>query len=164
MLIFANVLSFISTALLIYSMFTNDKKRMLLIQVVNYVISIISNLLAGSIVAASTNCISIVRNIYYTKSKSLAVMIIISISYLVLGVATNTLGVIGLLPIIACIEYTVCVQLSTDAQTLRFGVLLNLMLWLVHDVSIQLYGFVLTDVILIISTVIALVKYHNVKK
>lgn len=159
----ANILSFISTLLLVYSMFINDKKNMLLVQVIQYIISAVSNLIAGSIAAVSTNIISIIRNCYFANSNGLIATIIFSIAYISVGALTNTLGVTGFLPVIASVEYTVCAHFASTAQTLRYGAIANLTLWLVHDLYIKLYGFVLTDIILIVVTIIAIIKHNSNK-
>lgn len=160
-MLFANILSFISTALLIYSMFINSKKKMLLVQVIQYIVSAVGNLLGGSIAAAGTNVISVIRNGYFANANGLAAMIAFSAAYITVEVFTNTLGVIGFLPVIACVEYTICTHFASTAQTLRYGALINLALWLAHDIYIKLYGFVLTDIILIIVTIAAIIKFYK---
>lgn len=161
MILIANILSFVSTAVLIYSMFVKSKENMLLLQAGAYVLSTFSNTLVHSYAAACSNIVSIFRNAYLSQINSLVATIIFSIAYIVIGVLTNTLGIIGFLPVLACVEYTVWTYFAKTAQILRYGAIINLLLWLVHDIVIQLYGAVLSDVILIVITLISIIKYRH---
>lgn len=160
-LLIANILSFIGTLVLIWSMFVKKKETMLLLQAGNCILGAFSTTLACSYAAACSSIISFFRNLYLSQKTSIIATAVFSILYIVLGVFTNTLGFIGLLPVLASVEYTLFVQFAKTAQMLRYGALINLVLWLVHDACIQLYGSVLSDVFLIITTIVSVIRFRK---
>lgn len=162
--IFANIFSFLSLLLLIYSSFKKEKKNMLIAQMGNYVFSAIGNLLVGSYAAASANAISILRNWIVTKKNNKVIMISIVIGYATIGLLTNKIGIIGLLPTLASIEYTIFAFFAKTAQQLRYGTIFNLILWLIHDIFVMLYASIIVDVILLVVTIISIIKFWNYKE
>ena len=155
-LLIANILSLISTVVLIISLFVKSKENMLLLQAGNYILGAFSNALASSYAGACSNIISFFRNTYLSQRKSLVATIVFSVLYIALGVLTNTRGFIGLLPVLASVEYTLFVYFAKTAQLLRYGALINLLLWMIHDICIALYGALISDIILIVITTVSI--------
>lgn len=160
-LIIANILSLVGTIVLVWSMFVKSKETMLLLQAGNYILGAFSTTMANSYAAACSSIISLFRNLYLSQKASIPATVVFSILYIVLGAFTNTLGFIGLLPVLASVEYTLFVQFAKTSQILRYGALINLGLWLIHDICIQLYGSVISDIILVIITTISIIKFYN---
>lgn len=155
-LLIANILSLISTVVLVVSLFVKSKEKMLLLQAGNCILGAFSNILASSYAGACSSIISFFRNAYLSQRTSLIATIVFSVLYVVLGVLTNIRGFIGLLPVLASVEYTLFVHFAKTAQVLRYGALINLLLWAIHDICIGLYGALISDIVLIVITIISI--------
>lgn len=160
-LIIANILSLVGTIVLVWSMFVKSKETMLLLQAGNYILGAFSTTMTNSYAAACSSIISFFRNLYLSQKTSIVVTVVFSILYIVLGAFTNTLGFIGLLPVLASVEYTLFVYFAKTTQVLRYGALINLLLWAIHDICIRLYGALISDIILIVITIISIVVKKN---
>lgn len=159
MIVIANLFSFIGCFLLAYSTFSKSKKNMLIIQVGDCMFNSLGCLFARSLSGFTTNFICGVRNIVNAKERNnKCINFVFIILIIVLGVVINTRGILGLLPIIASVEYTIWSYLCKTAQGLRFGLVLNLVLWLIHDCSVSLFTSATLDVILICITVYNIIK------
>lgn len=161
-MILANIMSGIGMMLLVYSTFSKSKKKMLWIQVGDCFFNALGCLLAGSYSATATNAISMIRNIVNARGKMTKILsYIIAIILLTLGVVVNKKGLIGLLPPLASVIYTIWLERGKTAQSLRFGLVVNLALWLVHDFYVGLYVSGITDTLLIIVTVINIARFRK---
>ena len=61
----------------------------------------------------------------------------------------------------ASMVYTIFLYATRNEQQIRFGLILNLMLWFVHDFYVGAYPSALMDVSLSAWTLIALIKNWN---
>lgn len=162
MLVLANIFSFIGISFLAYSTFSNRKNNMLYIQVADTLFNAISNLLIGSYSGMLSNLIGTVRNILIAKGKmSKKIYIFLSLVLLVIGVFFNKLGLIGILPIIATIEYTILSSICKDAQELRYALIINILIWLIHDIYVRLYPAFIMDIVIIVITSMNCIKYKG---
>lgn len=161
-IILANIMSGIGMLLLVYSTFSKSKKKMLWIQVGDCFFNALGCLLAGSYSAMITNTVSMIRNILNAKGFMTKVLsYIVAVILLVLGVVVNKKGLIGLLPPVASVIYTIWLERGKTAQSLRFGLIVNLVLWLIHDFYVGLYVSGITDILLIIVTVINIIRFRK---
>lgn len=58
---------------------------------------------------------------------------VFSIVALILGLLTNTSGIIGLLTVLATIQYSICGYLLKDDIPVKINVIINLVIWLSYD-------------------------------
>lgn len=149
----ANCLSGIGVGLLAYSTFSKEKDKMLKLQVGDCIFNALAGLFVGSFSAMSTNLICALRNYINVKNKmSQKLSYVFAAIIFTVGILINTRGAIGAIPPLASVEYTICSTKSKNAQSLRFALLLNLCMWLVHDFYVQLYPAALTDILVVITT------------
>lgn len=164
MIVVANLLSFIGSFLLAYSTFSKSKRNMLIIQVGDCMFNSLGCLFAGSLSGFTTNFISGIRNVVNAKEKNNKyINFLFVVAIIVLGIVANTRGIIGLLPVIASIEYTIWSYLCKTAQGLRFGLVVNLILWLIHDCYVLLFTSTTLDVVLICITLYNIIKNDDNK-
>ena len=160
MQLMTDIFSGIGATLLIYSTFSKKKENILWVQTVSLVASVISYLLVGSYSAMLTCMISIIRNILTAKGRMTPrLLVIMTCTIIILGLCTNTRGLIGLLPIIASIEYTIWAAKGTTAQSLLWALVVNTGLWLAHDICVSLYLFVVMDLVTLLVTTINIIRY-----
>lgn len=133
-LIIANVFSFIGATLFIISSFMNTKKRMLYIQGADALFNGIACLIRGSYSGMTTNFIGGARNILTAKGISPKwLTALICALLIIIGTIFNDKGLIGYLPIIASVEYTIYTALTDDIKHIRIALMINVSLWAIHD-------------------------------
>lgn len=159
MIIIANIFSLIGACFIGYSTFSKKKDKMLYLQTADCFFNSISCLLVGSFSAMSTNLICMIRNYINAKGKmSNKLSYLFAIFILIIGIAINKKGLIGLLPPIASVEYTILSARGTTAKHLNYALLINLILWFIHDCFVKLYPSMIIDCIIIFLIIINIFK------
>lgn len=117
-------------------------------QVANTSFLILANLFLQGYSGMATNVVCLVRNILgangrlnKTNTAILAILIVVG------GIAVNNRGWLGLLPVIASLEYSICMYLCKNAQQMRLALAVNVALWAIYDFAIGSYPMFATDVI-----------------
>ena len=153
----AQILGFIYALFLMLSNFGKTTKQILLLQTVSFFFKGIHYYLLGGISGFLTSIVSMIRNIIFTKIKSNKMWTIIFILiYLVIGFLTyTTFGT--LLPIIATIFYTIIVN-KNNPSYLRWGMFITSVIWLLYNIYIISYGGIITQVVILVSNIIAIIK------
>ncbi|WP_050542123.1 YgjV family protein [Streptococcus mutans] len=147
---------------LAYSSFTKEKQHMLLWQISDYIFTIIANLLLGGYTGALTISVSIVRNALILKKKNTKVITIcLVLIQIALGTYVNNLGLVGYLPIISSVSYTLTTFLTSKMQFLRWLIIENMSLWFIYDLTINAYPAVCMDILIILSTLLALYRHQK---
>ena len=152
-LILGNIFSFCAAVCLAVSVMKKSKKSLIGWQIGDTVLCVISNLILLSYSAMVISAICVVRNVlsYFNKLNA-TLTVILLLTGTIIGLWANNRGVIGWLPVIASAEYTVCMYLFKSAQGMRYALILNLLMWLVHDAYIQSYPMAGMDLALSIWT------------
>ncbi|BAL69885.1 hypothetical protein SMULJ23_1551 [Streptococcus mutans LJ23] len=135
---------------------------MLLWQISDYIFTIIANLLLGGYTGALTISVSIVRNALILKKKNTKVITIcLVLIQIALGTYVNNLGLVGYLPIISSVSYTLTTFLTSKMQFLRWLIIENMSLWFIYDLTINAYPAVCMDILIILSTLLALYRHQK---
>ena len=164
-LLIANILGIISNVLVFISPFFKTKKSILLTQVGDCVSGALAEILAKSYAPASLLVIGMIRNITMAKGlKDKRLYWLYSILCIVIGLATNNRGLIGLFPIIAVVQYTLWCAYTTSAQSVRCGMIINLLLWTIHEYFVQLYASAILCIAIIIVTAFNIYRYKNTEE
>ncbi len=164
MIIIGEVFSLLAALSLAYSTFSNKKDRMILWQAINATFYGLSNFFLGGYTAVVTNILTLIRNILQVKGKmNKGVTIIICILMTIIGFYFNKNGILGLIPIIASVTYTICVYVLKSAQQMRVALIINLIQWLFFDFLIKAYPMFVMDLIIIIVTLINILRYKEAK-
>ena len=108
-IVVGNAISLIAGIFIILSMWVNDEKKAYKYQFLNAFILAISSVFFFSWTGVVTMAIAASRNlmVYYERLTWRWTVFFIIIS-IVIGLLVNTMGFIGLLPIIAIIQITLC--------------------------------------------------------
>lgn len=154
------IFSLCCAILITWSTFSKNKKDMAKIQIFNPIFGALSNFFFCSYSAVVTNVVNVIRN-YLTYKGKLNQIITTSciIFYILFGIFFNTKGWIGIFPILASSSYAMFCLKSKNAQSLRYGLLLNQILWLIHDVYIKAYPSIIVEILVSIITVYNIIKY-----
>lgn len=165
MIILGEFFSLLAALCLAYSTFSNIKNKMILWQAINAIFYGLSNLLLGGYTAVVTNILTLCRNVLQVNGKlNKTSTVIICILMIGIGVCFNNNGLLGLLPIIASVSYTICIYVLKSAQKMRVALVINLIQWLFFDFFIKAYPMFVMDLIIIIITLINIFRYKEVKE
>lgn len=136
-IVVGNVISLIAGIFIILSMWVNDEKDAYKYQFLNAFILMISSVFFLSWSGVTTMAIAAARNamVYNDKltSKWMGFFIIISI---VIGVLVNTMGIIGILPIIAIVQITLCNYYFKSIRLIKTGFIVNSAIYIVYFFAI----------------------------
>lgn len=163
MIVLANVISFAGCILMVAIGLMKDRRKILGMQCVQWVIMGISNLMLGGVTGFISNMISTVRNLYTLKRDLtqpvkwmfIAVQVVVSAAF-------NGIGWIGWLPIVAAVVFTLFLD-QKDERVLKCSIIFGQILWAVFDLSLMNYTAFAFDVFTIISTAIGLVRISREK-
>ena len=106
-IIIGNIISFVAAVLLGLSCWCKNPKRVFIYQFIENLFLSLSSIVFGSYSAAVSTLLSTVKSFIIVKGRyTKKTMIFFVISIAVLGFLTNTKGLIGLLPVIATVQFT----------------------------------------------------------
>ena len=132
---------------------------MLAWQITDYIFTATANLLLGGYTGALTISISIIRNRLMIKKKmTKTILTILIILQIIVGSYLNQLGVIGYLPIISSVSYSLAIVITRNLQWLRWVIIENMLLWLIYDLTIKAYPAAITDITITLTTLIAIIR------
>lgn len=161
--IIGNIVAFIGCILMVYTGLIKEKKKIIFVQTIQITFLIASNLILGGITGAIINAVSCIRNIICyrdklgTKEKIILVLISTSLSFYF-----NNLGIIGLLPLVSTISYTLLMDMK-DVIKFKKLIIFTLVMWLIYDIYIISYSSAAFDLLNIITNVIAIYEMKKVK-
>lgn len=136
-IIVGNVISLIAGIFLILSMWVNDEKEAYKHQFLNAFVLMISSVFFLSWTGVTTMAIAATRNIFVYKDKlTLNWTIFFIILSVVIGLMVNTMGFIGLLPIIAIVQITVCNYWLKSIKWIKLSFIVNEMFYIVYFIAI----------------------------
>lgn len=136
-IIIGNVISMIAGIFLILSMWVNDEKQAYKYQFLNAFILIISSVCFFSWTGVVTMAIAASRNalVYYDRLTFKWTMFFIAIS-IVLGLSVNTMGLVGMLPIIAIIQISLCNYYLKTIKPIKTSFIVNSAIYVVYFLAI----------------------------
>ena len=159
-IIIGNIGSLLGMGLDSYSSTKKTKKEILLIQNLSLFVYGTSSVFLKGYSASVQNYVGIIRNTVATKEDSPIWLqwFLVGLG-VVLGIVFNNLGFIGLLPIIANLEYSIAIFLIKDNEKLiKICFMINVFLFSIFCLFINNYVGIITNSIVIISCIINIRK------
>ncbi|WP_298521359.1 YgjV family protein [uncultured Methanobrevibacter sp.] len=136
-IIVGNIISLVAGIFLILSMWVNDEKRAYKHQFLNAFVLMISSIFFLSWTGVTTMAIAATRNIFVYKGKlTLSWTIFFIILSVALGLMVNTMGVIGLLPIIAIVQITICNYALKSIKWIKLSFIVNEIFYIIYFIAI----------------------------
>lgn len=118
--------------------YTRNRGRMLAFQTADCALLAIAQVIFEAPAGAAALIIGAVRNILMLKNRfGFGMMLIFSSGAAVLGLLTNTKGLIGFIPVIATLVLTVGLYRFRSPRGAKLVIFLNLLLWSVYSVFIS---------------------------
>lgn len=161
-LIIGNIISFISAVFLGISCYAKDRRKIFTYQLINCATYAIASYFFGTYAAITTLTLCCIRSILIMKDRYTATATyILAIAVVVLGLISNNRGIVGLLPIIASLEYNLCCYYITDPNLTRYSIMVNEFIWVIYALIIKDFSTGISDTIIIIVDIIAIIHFHN---
>lgn len=144
--------------------FLKDRRKILLMQCVQYGIMGAANLVLGGITGGLSALVSIARNLLCSNRKmTLPVKLMFTAVLAVLSITANTAGWLGILPILSACVYTWFLDLQ-DERRLKAALILSQVFWLVYDLSLYNYVSFAFDIVTIATNLIGIFSLTRKKR
>lgn len=158
-ILIGNIISFAAAIFLAVSCVVKSRKQIFILQFMNCAVLAVASYFFGSYAAITTLALCCIRNIFIMKDKfSVPVMTVILILVIACGILTNNRGIIGLLPVIATVEYTICCHYITDVGKTRISILINEAIWIIYSFLVLDFSTAITDIIVVTVDIVSIAK------
>ncbi len=136
-IVIGNIISFIAGIFLILSMWVNDEKEAYKYQFLNAFVLMVSSVFFLSWTGVTTMAMAAARNLFVYKDRlTLNWTIFFIVFSVVLGLMVNTMGVIGLLPIIALVQITICNYALKSIKWIKMSFIVNEVFYIIYFIAI----------------------------
>ena len=136
-IVIGNFISLIAGIFIILSMWVNDEKQAYKYQFLNAFILMISSVFFFSWTGVTTMAIAAARNAMVYKDRLTmnwtVFFIVISV---VLGLLVNTMGIVGLLPVIAIVQITLCNYFLKSIKPIKVSFIVNSAIYVIYFLAI----------------------------
>ena len=158
-IIIGNIISLIAGVFIILSMWVNDEKKAYLYQFLNAFILIISSVFFFSWTGVTTMAIAATRNLMVYKDRlTLRWTVFFIVISVVLGLMVNTMGFVGLLPIIAIVQITLCNYYLKTIKSIKTSFIVNSAIYIVYFLAILDFSSAAIESVTALIGVVALFK------
>lgn len=153
-IIIGNIISLCAAGFMVASCLVSDKRRVFLFQFLECSILAVASVFFGSLAGATTLILGALRNLVVARDKfTKPVMWFFLILVTVAGLWTNTKGLVGLLPVIATVEYTFCCYYVTGDRETKYSIFVNVLLWVIYSFLILDFSTAISDsIVLLVDT------------
>lgn len=154
-----NGISFIAGIFLIVSYCVNDVKKAYKYQFLNAFVLAISSVFFLSWTGVTTLSIASARNAMVYKDRlTFNWTIFFLIVSVVLGVLVNTMGFIGLLPVIAIVQITLCNYALKSIKSIKVSFIVNSLIYIVYFLAILDFTSAAVETITVALGALSLVR------
>lgn len=162
-IIIGNCISLVAAVFMAVSCAVKNNKTIFYLQAANCLILAVASVFFGAFAGVTTLLVSAVRNIVVAHGKyTKPVMYLFLVITVILGLITNNRGFIGLLPVIATVQYTICLNLLRGLFLTRITIFVNTLLWVIYSFIIRDFSTACMDSISLITVTVVIV--HMVVK
>ena len=158
-LIIGNIFSLLSSICVLVSVAVKSKKSLIKWQTFNILFYIFACIVLNAYAALVSIFIALVRNILAYKDRlTKRITFVLCLLILVVGVWVNNRGIIGIFPIAAIVSYTILIYTTKNEQQMRYALILNMVLWFVHNLFIMAYPSAISNVLICLWTALNIIK------
>ena len=164
-ILIGNLISACASGCLAASCVVNDKRRAYFFQMMESLLLTISACFFGVWSSMSTQLVSTVRNGLVMKEKfTTRLMIVCTVLTTVIGVAVNNRGLIGLIPVAATVQLTLCNYFVRSLRGVKISFLINVILWTIYSYCILDIAYGTASAVIAVLTVISLIRLVRKEK
>ena len=159
-ILLGNIFSLLSTITDLYSVSRKTARSMLITQTITQALLALSSIILGGYSAVVQNVVSILRNLAAlgnTSSKVIEYGLIVA--GVVLGIAFNNLGLIGCLPVLSNLIYSISVfRFKDDEYSLKITFTVCVSLFIVFNFRLFNYVGAISNIAVFSMSALSLVK------
>ena len=165
--ILAQIFGVLGACAMILSSWQKERKRILFFLTFDNIFSFIEYLLLSAYTGAYTNIIGLIRLYLFGKKgkndffKKKYVLIIVCLLYILIGTLTYD-GIGSIFPVVSSVVYAI-VLWQDNSKNIRIGSSIMLFMWCIYNVLVHAYVGVLTEGILFMSSLLAIIKIDILK-
>jgi hypothetical protein len=166
MKIIANIFSFFGACFLILSAMSKNKNNVYKMQLFDCCSNLTANILLQGWSGATTTGVAVIRNLVSMKGKmKLWIQALLCFLLIFFGLLFNNRGPLGLLPIMASVEFTI-VGNSAKASfvMVKLSLLANLVMWCIYNWIIGAYPMFIADIIAAFMCINTIVQHKKNEK
>lgn len=157
-MIVGNILAFIGSLLMIYSGTLLNKKKILLVEIIEMVILALGNIVVGGFHGALVNLLNMTIDILCFKGKlNYLSKSILTVGVLLLQFNIKEVSVLGTLIIIAALT-NLWLMNTKNIAFYKCLCIFAMVTWLLYDISLGLFTAVVFDVITITVNIISIIR------
>lgn len=158
-LVIGNIISLIAGIFIILSMWVNDEKQAYKYQFWNAFILMISSVFFLSWTGVTTMAIAATRNaMVYNDKLTFNWTVFFIIISIILGLSVNTMGFVGLLPIIAIVQITLCNYYLKSIKSIKTSFIVNSAIYIVYFLAILDFSSAAIESITAIIGLVSLIR------
>lgn len=163
-MIVGNILAFIGSLLMIYSGTILNKKKILLVEIIEMIILALGNIVVAGIHGALVNLLNMTIDILCFKGKlNFKSKSVLTVGMLLLQFNIKEVSILGTLIIIAAL--TNLWLMDTKNVAFYKGLCIFAMVtWLMYDISLSLYTAVIFDVITIGVNIVSIIRIKQTRR
>ncbi len=159
LIILGNIISFIAALFMFASGWTKDRDRTFLYQILENLVLCAANVCFRSWAGISTLLLSSARNWLVMKDRyTKRLMYVFIVLVIAIGLMINNRGPVGILPIAATVQLSVCNQYAKTLIQHKLSLFINTAVWLVYDLCILDISSTVSQTIMCILTAVTIVR------
>lgn len=161
--VIANIIALIGSIFMVVASYVKSDKMCVLLQSIQIFMFIISNILLKGLTGVIINTLSLVRNILtYKKKLNTFIKYALLVVIVVLSVIFNNLGIVGYLPLIGTIVFTIFIDSKSNFK-FRASLTFSIFMWLIYDTYIMSYSSAIFDFFSLVGGFISIFKMKKIK-
>lgn len=154
--ILAQVFALLSSTCLLISFWQKKRNKILFFQILDSTFDVLQYLLLGAYTGGAISLLGATRAYCFSKTTNKKFLYLFLGLYIVASLVTFD-GAISLIPLLAALIYTIVVW-NKKEKNIRLYSIFVFMLWLIYDVLVGAYVNSITDIVLIVSNIMAFNK------
>jgi len=164
-ILIGNLISLVAACFLAASCISRNNRRVFAYQCMESLTVAVSSLFFASYAASVSMLLSALRNWLVSREKyTRPVMLFFLIIGVILGIAINVRGWLGLVPVIATAQYTLCCFYVKGVLTTKYSIAVNLLMWVVYSFLILDFSTAISNAIVLVLDIGVIVKMHKERK
>ena len=165
-ILIGNLISAAASVFLAISCVVNDKRKAYFCQLMESALLVVSSVFFLAWVRLITQALAVGRNYLVMNDRfTVRLMWAFTIVGTVIGLAVNTEGLLGLMPILATVQLTLCNYYCRSLKATKWGFLANVLIWGAYSFLILDFAYGAANAAIAAAGTVSLWKlYQNEKK
>ena len=158
-MIYIQLIGLLAFCILVLSFYKKNIITLLVYQSTACFIYAIHFFLLGALTGAYINMINVIRSIIFTKYKNKILVPIFILLYLIVTLVFYE-NIFSIFPLLGTTAYLIFMPMNSRKHLL-IGEILSASLWLIYSIFVVSYSGIITEIILIISNTILLIRLRK---